>query len=129
MFLHAFIYLTAALTAILLGKRLGVGAVLGYLLVGIVIDPWGLGLIGEQSKDVMHTAEFGVVLDRDEDHSSTGTHQQPVSEGGHLACRKTGLQACSPVSMTAVTPSPIFQTASYANKSLITFAGSTPVNR
>ena len=62
MFLHAFIYLTAALVAILLGKRLGVGAVLGYLAVGIAIGPWGFGLIGEQSEDVMHFAEFGVVM-------------------------------------------------------------------
>jgi Kef-type K+ transport system membrane component KefB/voltage-gated potassium channel Kch len=62
MFLHAFIYLTAALAAILLGKRLGVGAVLGYLLVGIVIGPWGLGMIEGQSADVMHFAEFGVVM-------------------------------------------------------------------
>lgn len=62
MFLHAFIYLTAALVAILIGKRFGVGAVLGYLLVGIVVGPYGLGLIGEQSDDVMHFAEFGVVM-------------------------------------------------------------------
>jgi len=62
LFLQAFIYLCAALVAILLGKRLGVGAVLGYLLVGILIGPWGLGLIGEQNQDVMHFAEFGVVM-------------------------------------------------------------------
>jgi CPA2 family monovalent cation:H+ antiporter-2 len=62
MFLHAFIYLSAALVAILLGKRLGVGAVLGYLVVGIAIGPWGLGLIAGQSEDVMHFAEFGVVM-------------------------------------------------------------------
>ena len=62
LFLQAFIYLVAALFAILLGKRLGVGAVLGYLLVGMAIGPWGLRLIGEQSEDVMHFAEFGVVM-------------------------------------------------------------------
>ena len=62
LFLHAFIYLCAALFAILLGKRLGVGAVLGYLLVGILIGPWGLKLIAGQSQDVMHFAEFGVVM-------------------------------------------------------------------
>lgn len=62
LFLQAFIYLSAVLLAILLGKRLGVGAVLGYLLVGILIGPWGLGLIGEQNQDVMHFAEFGVVM-------------------------------------------------------------------
>ena len=43
LFLNAFIYLSAALFAILLGKRLGIGAVLGYLIVGILIGPgdWG----------------------------------------------------------------------------------------
>ncbi len=62
MFLGAFIYLSAALVAILIGKRLGVGAVLGYLLVGILIGPYALGMISEQSDDVMHFAEFGVVM-------------------------------------------------------------------
>ncbi|MBC7979687.1 MAG: cation:proton antiporter [Armatimonadetes bacterium] len=62
MFLNTFIYLSAALVAILLGKRFGLGAVLGYLLMGIVIGPWGLGLIGEQTPDVMRFAEFGVVM-------------------------------------------------------------------
>jgi glutathione-regulated potassium-efflux system ancillary protein KefC len=28
-----------------IAKRLGLGAVLGYLLAGIVLGPWGLGLI------------------------------------------------------------------------------------
>lgn len=62
MFLDAFIYLGAAVVAIIIGKRLGIGAVLGYLLIGIVIGPFGLGMIGEQSEDVMHFAEFGVVM-------------------------------------------------------------------
>ncbi|MFD2255382.1 monovalent cation:proton antiporter-2 (CPA2) family protein [Luteolibacter algae] len=61
-FLNAFIYLSAALVAILLGKRLGVGAVLGYLLVGVLIGPCSLGLISRQNQDVMHLAEFGVVM-------------------------------------------------------------------
>lgn len=62
LFLQAFIYLCAALIAILVGKRLGVGAVLGYLLVGILIGPWGLKLISGQSESMMHVAEFGVVM-------------------------------------------------------------------
>lgn len=61
LFLNAFIYLSSALIAILVGKRFGVGAVLGYLAVGMAIGPWGLKLIG-QSEDVMHFAEFGVVM-------------------------------------------------------------------
>ncbi|WP_411826715.1 monovalent cation:proton antiporter-2 (CPA2) family protein [Luteolibacter sp. AS25] len=60
-FLQAFIYLAAALVAIIVGKRLGIGAVLGYLLMGIVIGPFGLRIIGH-SEDIMHFAEFGVVM-------------------------------------------------------------------
>lgn len=61
-FLQAFIYLAAAVLAIVVGKRLGIGAVLGYLLIGVVIGPFGLRLIGKESEEVMHFAEFGVVM-------------------------------------------------------------------
>jgi monovalent cation:H+ antiporter-2, CPA2 family len=61
-FINAVIYLSAALVAVLLGKRLGLGAVLGYLLVGALIGPWGLKWIGRESEQVMHFAEFGVVM-------------------------------------------------------------------
>jgi glutathione-regulated potassium-efflux system ancillary protein KefC len=57
----ALVYLGAAVLAVPLAKRLGFGAVLGYLLAGIVIGPWGLGLIGDAAS-VLHFAEFGVVL-------------------------------------------------------------------
>jgi monovalent cation:proton antiporter-2 (CPA2) family protein len=47
-------------------KRLGLGSVLGYLLAGVAIGPFGLGLLGGGSgtdgQDVMHVAEFGVVM-------------------------------------------------------------------
>jgi monovalent cation:proton antiporter-2 (CPA2) family protein len=36
--------------------------VLGYLLAGIVIGPFGLRLVGSAHGDVMHIAEFGVVM-------------------------------------------------------------------
>ncbi len=61
-FINAFIYLAAALVAVLIGKRLGLGAVLGYLLIGALIGPWGLKLIGQEGEQVMHFAEFGVVM-------------------------------------------------------------------
>lgn len=61
-FINAFIYLAAALVAVLVGKRLGLGAVLGYLLIGALIGPWGLKLIGREGEQVMHFAEFGVVM-------------------------------------------------------------------
>jgi monovalent cation:proton antiporter-2 (CPA2) family protein len=60
-FTQAFIYLLAAVISVPLAKRLGLGSVLGYLLAGIVIGPFGLRLVGQQG-DVMHIAEFGVVM-------------------------------------------------------------------
>ncbi len=61
-FVEAFAYLVAAVIAVLLAQRLGLGSVLGYLLAGVVIGPFGLGVVGEEGADVMHFAEFGVVM-------------------------------------------------------------------
>ena len=55
-------YLTAALAAVLVGKRLGMGAVLGYLVAGALIGPWGLKWVGGESEQITHFAEFGVVM-------------------------------------------------------------------
>jgi glutathione-regulated potassium-efflux system ancillary protein KefC/glutathione-regulated potassium-efflux system protein KefB len=57
----AVIYLAAAIIAVPIAKRLGLGSVLGYLLAGILIGPFALALVGDQT-DVMHFAEFGVVM-------------------------------------------------------------------
>jgi monovalent cation:proton antiporter-2 (CPA2) family protein len=62
LFLNAFIYLAAATIAAPLGRRLGIGAVLGYLVVGAIIGPEVLGLTAKHGKEVLHFAEFGVVL-------------------------------------------------------------------
>jgi monovalent cation:proton antiporter-2 (CPA2) family protein len=61
-FYQALVYLTAAVVSVPIAKRLGLGSVLGYLLAGIAIGPFALGLIGEEGQDVLHFAEFGVVL-------------------------------------------------------------------
>lgn len=55
------IFLAAAVLAVPLFKRLGLGSVLGYLAAGVVIGPTGLGLI-HQVESTMRFAEFGVVL-------------------------------------------------------------------
>lgn len=55
------IFLTAAVVAVPLAQRLGLGSVLGYLLAGVAIGPWGLGLISDVNS-ILHFAEFGVVL-------------------------------------------------------------------
>ncbi len=61
-FFQAFVYLAAAVIAVPIASRLGLGSVLGYLMAGMAIGPFGLGLIGEEGKDVLHFAEFGVVM-------------------------------------------------------------------
>jgi glutathione-regulated potassium-efflux system ancillary protein KefC len=58
---NALVYLAAAVIAVPLSKRLGMGTVLGYLAAGILIGPYGLGLISAV-EDALHFAEFGVVL-------------------------------------------------------------------
>jgi monovalent cation:proton antiporter-2 (CPA2) family protein len=55
------IFLAAAVVAVPIAQRLKLGSVLGYLLAGVVIGPWGLGLIGRVD-EVLHIAEFGVVF-------------------------------------------------------------------
>ena len=52
------IFLGAAVVAVPLSSRLGLGSVLGYLLAGIAIAP----LIGAEAEDLRHLAEFGVVI-------------------------------------------------------------------
>jgi CPA2 family monovalent cation:H+ antiporter-2 len=62
LFFNGLVYLAAAAVAAPLGKRLGLGSVLGYLIVGALIGPSVIGLVGENREQVMHFAEFGVVL-------------------------------------------------------------------
>ncbi|HYQ57799.1 MAG TPA: monovalent cation:proton antiporter-2 (CPA2) family protein [Draconibacterium sp.] len=61
-FLNALIYLGAAVVSVPIAKKLGLGSVLGYLLAGIIIGPFVLKLVGTEAGEVMHFAEFGVVL-------------------------------------------------------------------
>jgi Kef-type K+ transport system membrane component KefB/voltage-gated potassium channel Kch len=58
----AFVLLLAAVVAVPVAKRLGLGSVLGYLVAGVIVGPWVLGLVGEEGEDILHFAEFGVVL-------------------------------------------------------------------
>lgn len=59
--LQTFIFLAAAAIAVPLAKKFGLGSVLGYLVAGIVIGPYGLSLTGDVEA-VMHFTEFGVVM-------------------------------------------------------------------
>ncbi len=58
---NSFVYLAASVLAVTLSRAIGLGAIIGYLVAGIVIGPWGLGLIANV-QDILHFAEFGVVL-------------------------------------------------------------------
>lgn len=55
------ILLIAAVLAVPLFKRLGLGTVLGYLFAGLLIGPFGLRLITDV-ESILHFSEFGVVL-------------------------------------------------------------------
>ena len=58
---EALIYLAAAVIAVPAFNRLKLGSVLGYLVAGVVIGPYVLGLVGD-AEDTLHVAEFGVVI-------------------------------------------------------------------
>lgn len=60
-FIQAFIYLVAAVIAVPLARRFGLGSVLGYLMAGLVIGPV-TGLVGQETVTLQHFAEFGVVM-------------------------------------------------------------------
>ena len=55
------VLLAAGVVSVPVAKRLGLGSVLGYLVAGALIGPFGMRLLSN-SNDVMHVAEFGVVM-------------------------------------------------------------------
>jgi glutathione-regulated potassium-efflux system protein KefB len=66
---HVALFLAAAAIAAPLAKILQIGTVLGYLLAGVMIGPYGLGRLSEMgvgdlysAQAILHFAEFGVVL-------------------------------------------------------------------
>ena len=58
---EAVVLLAAAVVAVPLFKKLGMGAVLGYLIAGVLIGPWLLGIISDVD-NILHFSELGVVL-------------------------------------------------------------------
>lgn len=61
MLLEGAMLLGAGLLCVLLFRRLGLGAVLGYLLAGVLLGPWGLGLVGG-GETKLAIAELGIAL-------------------------------------------------------------------
>lgn len=55
------VYLAAAVIAVPIARRFGLGSVLGYLIAGFVIGPWNLRLITDV-QSIVQISEFGVVM-------------------------------------------------------------------
>jgi glutathione-regulated potassium-efflux system ancillary protein KefC len=55
------IFLAAAVLAVPVARALGLGSVMGYLVAGMAIGPWGLGLVRDGAQ-ILSFSEFGVVL-------------------------------------------------------------------
>ena len=55
------ILLAAAIITVPLFQRFRLGSVLGYLVAGAIVGPWGFGFIDE-IREIRHIAEFGVVF-------------------------------------------------------------------
>jgi glutathione-regulated potassium-efflux system protein KefB len=58
---QAVVFLAAAVITVPLFKKMGMGAVLGYLAAGVLIGPWLLGFVSDV-KSILHFSELGVVL-------------------------------------------------------------------
>lgn len=58
---ESLIYLLAAVIAVPLSRRLGLGSILGYLAAGIIIGPFGFAVIRD-ADHILHFAELGVVF-------------------------------------------------------------------
>ena len=58
---NALYYLAAAVIAVPLFKKFGLGSILGYLCAGIVLGPHALSLVSDP-EEVLHFAEYGVIL-------------------------------------------------------------------
>ncbi|EMN51125.1 transporter, CPA2 family [Leptospira interrogans str. L1207] len=59
--INLIVFLSAAVISVPLFKRIGLGSVVGYLVGGTIIGPWGIGLITDVDS-ILHLSEFGVIL-------------------------------------------------------------------
>ena len=60
--LQAIVYLSVGVVCVPIAKKVGMSSVLGYLIGGMIIGPFMLGFVGHEGEDIMHFAEFGVVM-------------------------------------------------------------------
>ncbi len=59
---EAIVFLAGAVLCVPIAKKFGLSSVLGYLFAGMLIGPYILGFVGEEGDDILHFAEFGVVM-------------------------------------------------------------------
>lgn len=59
---EAIVFLAGAIICVSIAKKLGLSSVIGYLFAGVLIGPYVLGFIGNEGEDILHFAEFGVVM-------------------------------------------------------------------
>lgn len=59
--IEGLVYLGSAALFVPIAVRLGLGSVLGYLIAGCIIGPWGLKLVSD-AESILTFAEIGVVL-------------------------------------------------------------------
>lgn len=88
------VYLAAAIVCVPIASRLRLGSVLGYLVAGCVIGPFGLRLVRDV-QSILHFAEFGVVLmlfliGLELDPSRLWSMRRPVFGGGALQMAACG---------------------------------------
>jgi glutathione-regulated potassium-efflux system ancillary protein KefC len=91
----AMVYLAAAVVFVPIASRLRLGSVLGYLVAGCVIGPFGLGLVRDV-RSILHFAEFGVVLmlfliGLELDARRLWEMRRPVFGGGSLQIVASGI--------------------------------------
>ena len=91
----AMVYLGAAVVFVPLASRLKLGSVLGYLVAGCAIGPFGLGLV-KDVESILHFSEFGVVMmlfliGLELDPKRLWSMRRPVFGGGSLQLGACGV--------------------------------------
>lgn len=89
------VYLAAAVVCVPIASRLKLGSVLGYLIAGCIIGPWGFRFVHEV-ESILHFAEFGVVLmlfliGLELDPKRLWSLRRPVFGGGTIQMASCGL--------------------------------------
>ncbi len=89
------VYLGAAIVFVPIAARLRLGSVLGYLVAGCAIGPFGLRLVSDV-RSILHFAEFGVVLmlfliGLELDPRRLWEMRRPVFGGGSLQMAASGI--------------------------------------